>query len=208
MEIYAFGSIVRGEIDIYSDIDILVLKGSDEVLKDLDKEQYSIYTFQRLERLWKEGNPFAWHLYVESKCLYSTNEKSFISLLGEPNPYTSLKSDLKKFHDLFLESKDSILRNEFSIDFDLSMIFLSIRNFASCFALGYLKMYEFSRDSALKINEYSLQIDSEVYERLKQSRLLSTRGVGEAVTDFSLIKISSELDNIETWFNRILWMNF
>lgn len=59
------------------------------------------------------------------------------------------------------------------------MIFLSIRNFASCYSLGYLKQFEFSRDSALRLGKFSIDITEYTYKKLKQSRLLSSRGIGE-----------------------------
>ncbi|HFK5599129.1 TPA: nucleotidyltransferase domain-containing protein, partial [Elizabethkingia anophelis] len=62
MEIYAFGSVVRGDIDKFSDIDLLILKDINEELPEINKEQFSIYTYQRISELWKEGNPFSWHL--------------------------------------------------------------------------------------------------------------------------------------------------
>lgn len=208
MEIYAFGSIVRGQLDKYSDIDLLILKSYDEDINYIDKEQYSVYTFNRILEIWKEGNPFAWHLYKESKCIYTRENIPFISSLGEPNLYKNVNNDLQKFYSLFLESKKSIEENKYSKDFDLSMIFLAIRNFASCFALGYLKRFEFSRDTALKLDEYSLFINEHTYNKLRDSRILSTRGIGERITEEEIESIFKELDKVENWFNKLIWMNF
>ncbi len=204
MEIYAFGSIVRGEIDFYSDVDLLIIKDLEETIPKINTEQFSIYTYQRISQLWDEGNPFAWHLFVESKCIFSSNCDTFISTLGEPKGYNNLLSDLDKFYQLFEDSKHSIEVNKFSIDFDLSMIFLAIRNFASCFSLGVLNKNEFSRDSALKIGEFSIQINHAVYNRLKESRLLATRGIGNKISDKELEKIIIEFPNINFWFDKLL----
>ncbi len=204
MEIYAFGSIARGEIDKSSDVDLLLLKDTDEKILDIDKEQFSIYSYQRILELWKEGNPFSWHLYIESKCIYSSNQNPYLESLGKPNEYKNLLNDLNKFNQLFIDSKKSIEQNKYSTDFDLSMIFLSIRNFASCFSLGYLKKHEFSRDSALKIDSYPISININIYNRLKQSRLLATRGIGEKISKDELENIMDEFPEIEKWFNKIL----
>ncbi|ABQ05334.1 nucleotidyltransferase domain-containing protein [Flavobacterium johnsoniae] len=204
MEIYAFGSITRGDIDKLSDVDLLLLKDIDEKISDIDKEQFSIYSYQRILELWKEGNPFAWHLYSESKCIFCTNSVSYIESLGKPSQYKNLLNDLNKFYKLFNDSKDSIEQNNYSIDFDLSMIFLSIRNFASCFSLGYLGKLEFSRDSAIKINLHPLKINPKTYDRLKQSRLLATRGIGKKISKEELETIQEDFPEIEKWFNRIL----
>lgn len=204
MEIYAFGSVVRGEIDKFSDIDLLILKDIGEDMSEIDKEQYSIYTYQRISELWLEGNPFAWHLFIEGKCIFTNNKIPFLDSLNKPSNYKNLKDDLNKFFELFITSKNSILDEKYSIDFDLSMIFLAIRNFASCFSLGYLKNYEFSRNSALRLDKYSIEINNQVYDRLKKSRLLSTRGLGDKISQNELILIINEFPKIEKWFNQLL----
>lgn len=204
MEIYAFGSIIRGEVDQFSDIDLLILKDKEEILKDINKEQFSIYTFDRILEIWNEGNPFSWHLFIESKCLFSNSEIPFLKSLGEPHKYNNVKNDLNKFYNLFQSSKISILNENYSIDFDLSMIFLSIRNFASCFALGYLNKFEFSRNSAIKIAPFSIDINYFVYNKLMDARILSTRGIGNSITKDDLNIIINEFPKIEIWFENLL----
>lgn len=204
MEIYAFGSITRGEIDSFSDVDLLILKDINEEILNINKDEFSIYTYKRLLELWDEGNPFAWHLFLESKCVFSSDKIPFIQTLPKPNKYMNCRNDLEKFYQLYIDSRESIITNNYSIDFDLSMIFLAIRNFASCFALGYMNKYIFSRDSAIKIEEYSLNIDNEVYESLKKARLLATRGIGKVTSEITLNKIMQELPQIENWFNNLL----
>jgi len=204
MEIYAFGSMVRGEIDRFSDVDLLILKDIKEDIPKIDKEQFSIYTYQRISQLWEEGNPFSWHLFIESKCLFSANHTPFLTTLGEPTRYSNLLNDLKKFQQLFLDSKFSIEVEKHSVDFDLSMIFLAIRNFASCFSLGFLSKNEFSRDAALKIGQYSIEINPTIYNRLRESRILATRGIGERILEDELMTIINEFYTIENWFNELL----
>ncbi|KAA9332775.1 nucleotidyltransferase domain-containing protein [Adhaeribacter soli] len=204
MEIYAFGSVVRGEIDEFSDVDLLILKEKGEIVKNIDKEQFSIYSYNRITELWNEGNPFSWHLFVESKCIFSTNETPFLQSIGKPNKYNNVKHDLDKFYNLFKTSRTSMLEENYSIDFDLSMIFLSIRNFASCFALGHLNKFVFSRDSALNIGSYSIEIKDQVYNQLKHSRLLATRGIGKQIPKDELKIIINELPKIEQWFWKLL----
>lgn len=204
MEIYGFGSIVRGEIDKFSDIDLLILKDIEEDISNIDKEYFSIYTYQRIEELWEEGNPFSWHLFIESKCLYSTSSIPFLKTLGEPNNYNNLLPDLFKFYQLFIDSKISIEIERHSVDFDLSMIFLAIRNFSSCFSLGFLKKNEFSRDVALKIGAYSINLNPKIYNRLRESRILATRGIGKSITENELKLVQNEFQTINSWFIKLL----
>jgi predicted nucleotidyltransferase len=98
MHIYAFGSVCRGEIDKSSDIDLLAITGRKA---EIDPNVFSIYSYQRLEELWKEGNPFAWHLAFESRLIFSNDNSDFIESLGVPNEYTRTERDCLKFYTLF-----------------------------------------------------------------------------------------------------------
>lgn len=204
MYIYTFGSVCRGEIDYYSDIDLLVIKSSGETLSDFDPNKYSIYSEKRINELWQEGNPFAWHLFLESKIVFSPNGINFISELGEPQKYKKGKEDLMKFHKLFVDSYESLTINSYSRDFDLSMVFLAIRNFASCYALGFLNQKTFSRTSALNILSDSIKISDKSFRLLMQARILSTRGIGETITVEDYNYISKEFELISDWFQSII----
>ncbi|EED7773057.1 nucleotidyltransferase, partial [Salmonella enterica subsp. houtenae] len=134
MHIYAFGSICRGEIDSFSDIDMLaIVSGRDERFNPRD---YSIYSYERISELWKEGNPFAWHLFLESKIIYSPDNIDYLRSLGKPSNYNSVFADCEKFLEIFISARRSIETSDLTEIFDLSSVFLSIRNFATCFSLG------------------------------------------------------------------------
>ncbi|HHE9539890.1 TPA: nucleotidyltransferase domain-containing protein [Haemophilus influenzae] len=62
MHIYVFGSLCRGELDNKSDIDILII--SDEKFGS-EYNKYSVYSYEKIRELWLDGNPFAWHLYLD-----------------------------------------------------------------------------------------------------------------------------------------------
>lgn len=199
--IYIFGSVVRGELDQYSDIDLLLI--SDEYTQNIDPNKYSIYSPERIKELYAEGNPFAWHLYYESKLVYSS-EQDFLLSLGKPSDYTNCKSDLLKFKKLFDDSIISIRQNDFSIIFDLAMIFLAIRNFATCYTLGCYEKPIFSRLTFEKLDDYPLKLDDKVKELLMMSRISSTRGINYSLKDKNLSLFEFDLNKIENWFNEIL----
>jgi len=204
MYIYIFGSICRGEIDKQSDVDLLAIIENGEDNSNFDINKFSVYTVKRLKELWQEGNPFAWHLFIESKLVFSNNQSDLFKKWGRPNLYLHSKRDLEKFSNLFNDSMKSINESKSSEIFDLSMIFLAIRNFASCYSLGHLKDYNFSRYSALNLKSNKLEISSDSFEVLERARILSTRGIGELITKKETEMVLSELDIIKTWFQRIL----
>jgi len=202
MHIYAFGSVCRGDISIDSDVDLLaIVQGHDA---RFSPDDYSIYSYERISGIWTEGNPFAWHLSIESRLLYASDQFDFIGSLGSPQPYRKCRQDCEKFFALFREARDSFRAQHDSRVFDLSTVFLAIRNFATCFSLGALAKPDFSRNSALRLGNYSLPIPVSAYNVMERSRVLSTRGIGESITDQEAQIAFEQFSNIEGWMGRLL----
>lgn len=201
MHIYAFGSVCRGEIDNQSDIDLLaVVAGHDD---RFDSSIYSIYSYNRLKELWKEGNPFAWHLASEAKIIFSSNGEDFLSQLGHPAAYKKCNEDCRKFYDLYCKSIESISSGGYSLIFELSTIFLAIRNFATCFLLGR-KIQNFSRRSALQMNEQSIKIHPDTFKLLERSRILSIRGTGAIIKHDEIKSSLEDIYSIKTWMSDLM----
>lgn len=198
--IYAFGSICRGELDSSSDIDVLVIHSNE--FNKLKNRNYSYYKKETLKELWEEGNPFAWHLHKEARIIYSINNEDFIAKLKTPNTYRCLVKDLKYLNEIFREAFSSINANEDSIEFDLSTIFLVIRNVATCYELGVNQKFCFTRDSAIQVSDNKLRIDELAYNTLKKCRILSTRGFGENPTSHEIESVKNSLPLIQDWINQ------
>ncbi len=177
--LYAFGSICRGEAGPGSDIDLLACISTPK--PDLDPKKFSIYTYERIRQLWREGNPFAWHLHLESRLIFSSDGSDFLASLGAPSRYTRISEDCMKFHKLFSESYDSLLRSSNSMVFHLSCLFLATRNFATCYSFGTGRPI-FSRKSPLLIDR-KLPISDEAFDVFVRARILSTRGYGPSISE-------------------------
>ncbi len=202
MHLYAFGSICRGDIYPNSDVDLLaIVDGFDE---RFDPNVYSIYSYRRINEIWAEGNPFAWHLATESKLLFSSDGSDPLRSLGEPTQYRTCQLDCEKFYQLFADARTSFYRSENTKVFDLSMVFLGIRNFATCFSLGCLDRPDFSRHSALRIGSNSLSIAIEGYTVLERARILCTRGQGAAISDSEAELAAQDFAVIEEWMTNLL----
>lgn len=199
MHIYAFGSICRGEIDLGSDVDLLACVNGPAT--EIDREKYSVYQYANLKSLWEKGNPFAWHLHIESKMIFSPDGSDFIASLGEPEPYRSVASDLQKFQRLFEDSYQALQVSERSYVFHLSCVFLAIRNFATCHSLAIGKPV-FSRRSPLLI-DCALGINATVFSTLVRARILSTRGLGRAILGDEAVRAVAELKVIPDWMCEI-----
>lgn len=202
MHIYAFGSVCRGEVDNSSDIDMLaIVNGYDSRFNPSD---YSIYSYERIHDLWEQGNPFAWHLFLESKLVYSQNDIDHIKSMGEPSVYKSGIADCEKFREIFLSAKDSIESSDLTEIFDLSSVFLAVRNFATCYSLHSEIIPDFSRNSARKLGVKSIPIDAPTYTLLERARVLSTRGLGEILSRTEIDKTKNTLGEIDSWMMGVL----
>lgn len=203
MHIYAFGSICRGEVTFGSDVDVLAITVG--LNSRFDPDVYSVYSYARLKQLWHQGNPFAWHLALESRLLYASDGKDFLRDLGSPASYVGAVQDCEKFFRIFNEARLALQTGTLSPHFELSTVFLATRNFATCYSLGgATDKPDFSRSAALRLGEDSLPVSSGVYSILERCRLLSTRGLGITPEQKEVAEALSQLHHIETWMVSLL----
>ncbi len=197
--LYAFGSICRGEVDAASDIDLLACLSAPN--PEIVPEKFSIYTYERIRELWQEGNPFSWHLHLESKLIYSSDGSDFLMELQEPSKYKKVSEDCMKFNKLFLESYHSLMESSNSIVFHLSCMFLATRNFATCYSLGTGQPI-FSRMSPLLIDR-KLPIAKEDFDIYARARILSTRGYGSTISKTEVNMAKSSALVIQDWMREL-----
>ena len=201
MHIYAFGSIWRGEVDASSDIDLLTIVDGRDLR--FDAEIFSIYGYSRIKAIWREGNPFAWHLSLESRLLHSSDGVDFLQSIGSPERYQRSATDCAKFRDIFKAASEALRNGSSSPIFELSSVFLAMRNIATCYSLGVLDKPDFSRRSALRLQGDSLEIEDKVFSMIERARILSTRGHGSLLTEDEIEIIKVHLDRIESWMDRL-----
>lgn len=198
--IYAFGSVCRGEVDPSSDIDLLACLSKPR--EEYDPEKFSIYSHDRIQELWLEGNPFSWHLHLESKLIFSSDGSNFLHDLGEPSRYSKRLEDCNKFNLLFLESYRSLMQSSISAVFHLSCMFLATRNFATCYSLGEGKPI-FSRLSPLQL-EQKLSVSVEDFDVYARARILSTRGYGSVISGSEVERAKDIAPVIVNWMNELI----
>lgn len=202
MHIYAFGSLCRGDISLGSDADLLaIVEGYDS---RIDPDVFSIYSYSRIQEIWQEGNPFAWHLSLESRLIFSSNKLDYLKLLGSPEPYKNCIRDCEKFFALFHEACASVTVSSKSRVFDLSTVFLSIRNLATCFSLGITQYPNFSRNSALCLGSDSIPLEMGSYQILERARILCTRGYGKNITDDEIETVIQKLNEVYEWMDKLV----
>lgn len=197
---YAFGSICRGETDPGSDVDLLACISTTD--STLDPKKFSIYTYDRVRELWREGNPFAWHLHYEARLIFSSDGSDFLVGLGAPAVYNRMVQDCMKFRRLFLESYQSILQTPNSAVFHLSCLFLATRNFATCYSFSTGRPV-FSRKSPMLLDR-KLPISEEAYSILARARILSTRGYGSRISKAEVETAKAFAPLILDWMENLI----
>jgi hypothetical protein len=198
MHLYAFGSVCRGDITHDSDVDLLALVSGHDAR--LNPAKYSIYSYAKMKTMWLKGSPFAWHLSIESRLLYSEDGSDYLRSLGTPAPYSYCLADCQKFYGVFQDALASLQESLSTKVFDLSSLFLSIRNISTCFALGVLGKALFSRHVALQLTTgFQLPISHDSYRILERARILCTRGTGVDITDSEARLVLSEGELINQW---------
>jgi hypothetical protein len=202
MHTYAFGSICRGEMDAASDIDLLAVVS--DVADLTDRYRYSVYTYERIVNLWSQGNPFAWHLFLESRLLYADNGVDHLRTLGPPATYSRSLEDCLKFRNLFTRACNAVRQSNGATVFELSTMFLAVRNIATCFSLREGSQPVFTRNAALQLGSDSLSIPADVYETLVAARLLSTRGIGVQPTENQILRAIAHADAILMWMGSLI----
>ncbi|MGY3230098.1 hypothetical protein ACVWWJ_001582 [Luteibacter sp. HA06] len=202
MHLYAFGSICRGEIEPASDVDLLALV--DGMDARFDPMVYSIYSYKRISKLWEEGSPFAWHLWRESRLIHADGGKDWLREQGSPAAYASATKHCLRFYSIFSGASAALNGQTPSVVFELSTVFLAMRNFATCYSLGFLEVPDFSRRSPLRIGAMSVGISEEEFRVFERARLLCTRGFGRVllIEEVQLARVA--LARIELWMVTLL----
>jgi Nucleotidyltransferase domain len=202
MHIYAFGSICRGEIEKDSDIDLLAIVESQKPL--LDPSKYSIYSHSKIATLWRAGSPFAWHLFLEARLPFSSNGQDFLKALSTPAKYKRCLDDCQKFFDVYLSALNSLKNSPGSEIFDLSSMFLGIRNIAICFSLGVLEIPSFSRHVGLRLEGFPLPMTAKAYHVLERARILCSRSIGDKIRQNEIAQVLIEADEVTHWMKNLV----
>ncbi len=199
--VYAFGSVCRSDFERRSDIDMLAI--TDTASERFDPLDFSVYPYEAIRKMWKQGSPFAWHLATESRLVYAGDQQCFLSSLGQPSAYLEAKKDCEAFRLIASDATSRLVSGSSSDAFELSLMYLSARNFATCYALGCLGKHFFGPSSAYKLGVKSLPLGVKYYETLRRCRLLSTRGIGSIVEGQELRDCIDRLQIITDWMSTL-----
>jgi len=125
--------------------------------------------------------------------------------MKEPQAYRDCVHDCDKFRLLFEDARKSLELDHLTAVFDLSTVFLSVRNIATCFSLGVTNIPDFSRHSAKRLPlQDRLALSQVAYSTIERARILTTRGTGEPICESEVKQVVSQMDIISNWMNHLV----
>ena len=127
-----------------------------------------------------DGRLFAWHLYLESKCIYSAHPTPYIRSLGEPSPYCTAGKDIDALWELFRGAISEIKRGTKSTIFELGIAYTALRDIAMSASWTLMEKPCFSRKAPYEIPN-PLPIPKKDYEAAMYARYSSTRGLDREI---------------------------
>lgn len=173
-DIYIFGSVVRGEVSSTSDTDILVIPG-EQVGPRTYPPSWSVYQRETIKDYFQGGRLFAWHLHLESRCVYSAGPTHWLEVLGEPAPYSAAREDVLVLTELLTQSLSELQRGTYSVIYELGICYTAVRDIAMAASWQKIGAPSFSRYAPYKLPT-PVPLDRESYEHAMTARHFSTRG--------------------------------
>lgn len=177
-EIYAFGSVTRGDVSPSSDVDILVL--DDIPSSSRFPRDWSVYSKATVSKYYAAGRLFAWHLHLEAVLLHPAGGSGFLAKLGAPSRYATAANDIADLRVLLSSSIAEIRRGSQSQVYELGLVYTALRDVAMSASWQLLGRPLFSRYAPYEINP-PCPLPRFAYETAMRSRHASTRGAPQPV---------------------------
>lgn len=173
-EIYVFGSVCRGDSTPTSDVDVLVVPF--DVASSQFPQNWSVYSPELLSEYFKVGRLFAWHLYLEAKCVFSPRSEYFLTSLGSPAPYSTASDDIDDLEVLLNEALNELAAGTENVIYELGITYTAIRDLAMSASWSLLGSPCFGADAPYRL-PVAPPLPRETYHQAMMARHASTRGV-------------------------------
>jgi len=183
LALYEFGSHARGDADALSDRDVLaVVAGSDKadisssLLHDRTEElAVSWYGADRLRKMFRDGDLFAWHLFLESRPVLETGFR--LSDLGRPEAYSQAIPDIRSFREILSDIPAQLSDSPQNAAYELGVLYVCVRNIGMSASWHLCSRPNFTRDAPFRLpSDAVLRIDRGSYELAMRCRMASQRG--------------------------------
>lgn len=187
--VYVFGSVARGDCDPRSDLDLLavVADGDGKVpdgavtahvpahLAALERS-ISWYGRRRLERMFANGELFAWHLHGEAVPLHEAER--VIAAFGRPTPYRDAAADVASFEKVLAGIPAQLEASPGNAAYELGLVYVCLRNIAMAASAVLCPRPDFSRYSPFRLSDFpEVPLTRAEYELAMGCRMAGQRGL-------------------------------
>lgn len=204
--IRVFGSHARGDQNVYSDFDVLVILQKSQVINDdLEKEikelfdreiSISWYSEKRINKLFEMGHLFAWHLYNES---YAITNDDYFQSLGKPAEYKFAIQDIHSLLGILVPIQEAVKNCPRNLIYEAGLLYVCVRNIAICAMPSLRNQYSFNTDVPFKLD---IPVSVEEFNLLLQARYAGTRGTKSP--ELNAQKFDKLFKLLEFWALQIL----
>jgi hypothetical protein len=200
-EIYIFGSLITGNIDSGSDVDVLVIDESR--YRNKYPSDWSFYTQERILELFKQGTLFAWHVYTESICIHPKDSEGFLYSIGKPSNYGNARSEIDSLLRIAIDSVNELKNNSPSWVFELGLIYMATRDIAMAASMQILGEFCFDKYAPFFITGNQFPLNKKEYFQIMNCRRATTRGIDikSGHTDFN--PLINKLHSVVEWCEDI-----
>lgn len=210
LNISLFGSKSRNDDDKDSDLDVLVVvangtgKTSPDVVVEFVRKEFgktpslSWYGKRKISAMFKSGDLFAWHLYLEARALAGTK---LDVLLGEPSDYIGALSDIKDLQGIAKRVEQNVMACSANAVFEMGILYVCVRNIAMAASWRLASTPSFGRYSPYHL-PIEFPLTQETYEIMIQCRIASQRGGG--LPNVSALQVLEVQRNILIWSEEVV----
>jgi len=211
---YLFGSHARGDVDDRSDLDVLAVVENhsgrvplSDVVRTLPvslrKKTPTVawYGRARLDEMFRAGELFTWHIFLEGRRLYGPEISSIFS---RPAIYTNSVRDITSFVKLMNATGHQLEASEANAVYECGVTYVCVRNIAM--ALSWLAMPrpDFSRYSPFHLPEsFGTPMAQVDYDIVMTCRMAGQRGY-PAPHNINREYARDRTDSATAWASRIL----
>ncbi len=202
-ERYVFGSLVNGDFDTGSDVDVLVISDNENISCP---DEWSVYTEGGIKTLYEKGSLFAWHLYLDAVPVSKEAiENDFLRNIGKPAEHNNAYQEVIELNQVATSSLSELEGTNASIVFELGLIGLAIRDIAMTTSLKINGRLCFSKYAPFDLGRLSLPLSKEFYFQLVQCRRATIRCEVEPKNLADLkCKVLNNRTQIERWINTVM----
>lgn len=209
---FLFGSSARGDADLSSDTDVLIVYEGEPSFSDRQRTKKSVleqigrdcafaeYTWERLASMFADGHLFAWHLYYEARPLRFFKNTGIDFLFPTPAPYKKSKHDSLNFVNLLGSCVRAVEGQTPSIVYEAGLGYVAIRNIGMSLSVLALPRPLFNRHVPFAVAE-ALQTRPpcaiDIYDLMIAARHSSQRGL--PAPSLNPIALLSELIEAHEW---------